>query len=127
MSEPLDLTSGQQAYLDAFISRFAQRTQQSKAYKDKYRVPFADMRGMLVFNPLTKEISYPIVARDADQAYIWDLDGNEYLDLTMDFGANLLGHKPPFLLEALHAQIDAGMPIGPSQSWPEKSRSWSAN
>lgn len=113
MSEPLDLTSGQQAYLDAFISRFAQRTQQSKAYKDKYRVPFADMRGMLVFNPLTKEISYPIVARDADQAYIWDLDGNEYLDLTMDFGANLLGHKPPFLLEALHAQIDAGMPIGP--------------
>ena len=44
---------------------------------------------------------------------MWDLDGNEYIDMIMGFGANLFGHSPPFIVEAIREQLDKGMEIGP--------------
>lgn len=41
------------------------------------------------------------------------LDDNEYVDLAMGFGANLFGHSPGFLTNALLEQIQRGMPLGP--------------
>ena len=46
-------------------------------------------------------------------ARIWDLDGNEYVDVTMGFGTNLLGHSPQFVTEAVEAQLELGMEVGP--------------
>ncbi len=37
---------------------------------------------------------YPIVVERSAGARLWDIDGNEYVDLTMGFGTNLLGHSP---------------------------------
>jgi glutamate-1-semialdehyde aminotransferase len=39
----------------------------------------------------------------------WDVDGNEYIDVTMGFGTNLLGHTPPFIVEALNEQLKKGI------------------
>ncbi len=44
---------------------------------------------------------------------MWDVDGNEYVDLAMGFGALLFGHRPDFLIEALMEQIERGIHIGP--------------
>jgi len=44
---------------------------------------------------------------------MWDVDGNEYIDITMGFGINLFGHNPPFIKEALLEQLDRGVQIGP--------------
>jgi len=117
MQEEVKLTPKQQKHLDDLIARFTQRTQKSKQYKQKYRVPLADMRGMLAFNLLTKEISYPIVAKASQGAKIWDLDDNEYTDLTMGFGSNLLGHQPDFIKVALEEQLQVGMHLGPQSEF----------
>ena len=41
----------------------------------------ADLRNSLNFRLSTKEMCYPIVAARSQGSRIWDLDGNEYVDL----------------------------------------------
>ena len=56
---------------------------------------------------------YPIVVRDAQGSRFRDLDGNDYIDLTMGFGTNLFGHSPEFLTRALSNQLGHGVEVGP--------------
>ena len=44
---------------------------------------------------------------------LWDIDGNEYVDVLNGFGMNLFGWQPDFLRETLHERIDLGYEIGP--------------
>lgn len=52
---------------------------------------------------------YPLFVRRARGTRLWDLDGNEYLDFCMGFGALMAGHAHPLLVEALQAQLEEGM------------------
>ncbi len=56
---------------------------------------------------------YPLYTDRSEGSKVWDIDGNEYVDFVMGFGANLFGHRPPFVVEAVKAQLDAGFEIGP--------------
>lgn len=103
----------QQKYLSSFIEHFNQRTQTSKKLAQDYRLFLADNKTFVDFHPSLKEIFYPIVAKSSSGAKIWDVDGNEYIDLTMGFGVNLFGHNPPFIKEALATQLEKGIQIGP--------------
>ena len=51
---------------------------------------------------------YPIYLKEARGAYIYDVDGNEYIDLLIGGGPNILGHCPPAVTEAVHRQVDLG-------------------
>ncbi len=51
---------------------------------------------------------HPVMAAKAEGAYIWDLDGNRYIDFNMGFGALFSGHSHPILAKALHEQIERG-------------------
>ena len=44
---------------------------------------------------------------------MWDVDGNEYLDIAMGFGIHLFGHSPSFIVQALEEQMKLGMQLGP--------------
>ncbi|HFC12180.1 MAG TPA: aminotransferase class III-fold pyridoxal phosphate-dependent enzyme, partial [Anaerolineae bacterium] len=44
---------------------------------------------------------------------LWDIDGNEYVDITMGFGVSFLGHSPDFVTKAIKERIDRGLEIGP--------------
>ena len=103
----------QQQSLINFIERFNQRTKTSKQLAQQYRSVLADNKTFVEFNPVLKELFYPIVAKQSSGAKIWDVDGNEYIDLTMGFGVNLLGHNPSFIKEALITQLNQGIQIGP--------------
>jgi glutamate-1-semialdehyde-2,1-aminomutase len=107
------LNPQQQQYLDTFIARYTKRTPGSKKEKQTYHPVLADRRAAARFRPFTKEIIYPIVGQRSQGSRIWDIDGNEYIDLSMGFGVHLLGHSPPFIIEALEAQIKEGIQIGP--------------
>ena len=98
---PAGFTPRQQAHLDALIARYTARTPQSKAFTQKHRARFADPRAVSGFRPFWKEMVYPIVAERSEGARIWDLDGNEYIDVTMGFGTNLFGHSPKFVMDAV--------------------------
>ncbi len=56
---------------------------------------------------------YPIVVDRSRGARLWDINGNEYIDLLNGFGSNFLGYQPPFIAEALQQQITSGYEIGP--------------
>ncbi|OUL18203.1 type I polyketide synthase [Nostoc sp. 106C] len=107
------LTTAQRAYLDKFIHRYTQRTQKSKEYTQSHRRYLADPRSVSGFNPTMKEMVYPIVVSRSSGSKLWDIDGNEYVDLSNGFGLNLFGWSPDFITEAIEAQLKLGMEIGP--------------
>jgi amino acid adenylation domain-containing protein len=108
------LTAAQQRWLDDFIARYVARTSASKKHTQENRAHFADPRAIAGFKQLWKEIVYPIVADRSAGSRLWDIDGNEWLDVTLSYGAAMLGHQPPFVVEALRAQLDRGFEIGPT-------------
>ncbi len=113
-SIPAGFTPAQQAHLDALVARYTARTPKSKAFTQQHRARFADPRAIAGFRPFWKEMVYPIVAQRSKGARIWDIDGNEYVDVTMGFGTNLFGHSPDFVTEAVRKQLDEGVEVGPS-------------
>ena len=66
---------------------------------------------------------YPIIVDRSSGSKLWDVDGNEYIDMTMGFGSALLGHSPAFVTRALEEQIKKGIEIGPSRPWLGKPHS----
>ncbi len=56
---------------------------------------------------------YPIVTVRSSGSRLWDIDGNEYVDLTNGFGTILFGHNPAFIREAFAGQLEQGIEIGP--------------
>ncbi|MHC5745337.1 MAG: aminotransferase class III-fold pyridoxal phosphate-dependent enzyme [Nostoc sp.] len=107
------LTAQQRTYLDKIIQRYTKRTQKSKEYTQSHRPYLADPRTVSGFNPTMKEMVYPIVVSRSSGSKLWDVDGNEYVDLSNGFGLNLFGWSPPFITEAIEAQLKLGMEIGP--------------
>jgi glutamate-1-semialdehyde aminotransferase len=88
----------------------------SKAWTSRHRPHLADNRAAAGFRPSLKELVYPILGDRAEGAWVWDIDGNRYLDLTMGFGVNLFGHAPVHVTAALRAQCDSGYALGPQHA-----------
>ena len=108
-----DVTARQRARLDAFMKRYIERTAKSKAYTVAHRQHLADPRVVNGFRPTIKEIIYQIVIEKSQGAHLWDIDGNEYVDVLNGFGMNMFGWQPPFVQEAVRRQLESGYDIGP--------------
>lgn len=54
----------------------------------------------------------PIFMEKAKGAYLFDVDGNTYIDYINSWGPAILGHSPDFLIEALQEQIHKGFGYG---------------
>src|SRR5581483_9874299 len=55
----------------------------------------------------------PVVADRGEGPYVFDIDGNRYLDLNMAYGPLLFGHRPDFLVRRLVAQLtERGSQLG---------------
>lgn len=106
------LNARQQAYLAAFTERFVKRTQSSKRLTQENRAVLADPIASTGYRQVYKELTYPLFAVRSQGSRIWDVDGNEYIDIAMGFGVHLFGHSPDFVLEAVKRQLDEGIPIG---------------
>jgi amino acid adenylation domain-containing protein len=107
------LTVAQQASLERIIHRYVARTPLSKRQTQMHRQYLSDPRTVSGFTPQFKEMVYPIVVERSAGAKLWDIDGNEYVDITNGFGANLFGWSSPLITDAIKAQLDQGMEIGP--------------
>jgi amino acid adenylation domain-containing protein len=109
------LTEQQQRMIDSLIASYTKRTIGSKRLAEKNRPFLADPRSVAGFKQLWKEIVYPIYTVRSGGSKVWDVDGNEYVDFVMGFGASLFGHRPPFVVEAIQRQLELGFEIGPIQ------------
>ncbi|MEX6633170.1 aminotransferase class III-fold pyridoxal phosphate-dependent enzyme [Hyphococcus lacteus] len=107
------LTLSQQAHIDRLVARYNKRTEGSKAQTQADRAHHADPRTAAGFNPLWKEMVYPIVVKKSLGAHLWDVDDNQYIDILNGFGPNFFGHRAPFITDALKAQLDSGYEVGP--------------
>jgi len=107
------MTAAQASNLDDFVRRYNARTKSSKAFAQKHRKHFADPRTASGFRPAFKEMVYQVVMERTKGSRMWDIDGNEYIDLLNGFGSNMLGHLPDYVQAALHEQTDRGLEIGP--------------
>jgi glutamate-1-semialdehyde 2,1-aminomutase len=55
---------------------------------------------------------YPIYMRDGWGARVRDVDGREYIDLWSAHYSAILGHRPPFLTQAMARVVDKGTHFG---------------
>jgi glutamate-1-semialdehyde aminotransferase len=118
-SDPL--TPPQLRYIAQFAEAYMARTPGSAAAQ-RTAYPFlADPRSsggpkappaIREFWSATKRMRYPIVGKRGAGSRGWDIDGNEYIDFGLGFGAYLFGYNPDFIVEAMRRRIDAGLPMG---------------
>ncbi|SMP68490.1 amino acid adenylation domain-containing protein [Neorhodopirellula lusitana] len=107
------LTDRQQEHLDALIARFTKRTANSRRHAQEHRSHFADPRGVAGYRRIWKSMVYQIAVEKSKGSKLWDIDGNEYIDIAMGFGLNLFGQSPDFINDAIAAQLKNGVEVGP--------------
>lgn len=123
--KPLDkssstLTDKQQLALNSLIERYVARMPGSKRVTQEGRQRLADPRAVAGFKAAWKEMVFPVVTERSEGAKLWDVDGNEFVDITLGFGTNFLGHRPKFVVEALEKQLALGIEIGPQSAMAAK-------
>ena len=93
---------------EAILQELRDRTPKSGEYweQSKDLVPGGLMSGARKMEP------YPVYVERGKGAYIWDIDGNRYIDCAMSYGVHVLGHGPAPVLKALQAQAEQGLSYG---------------
>jgi len=90
---------------EAIVEELTNRTPESGKYweKSKGQIPGGLISGARSIKP------YPVYIDRGKGAYLWDIDGNRYIDCVCSFGVQLLGHGHEDILKALHDQAEKGM------------------
>ncbi|MEM9767389.1 MAG: aminotransferase class III-fold pyridoxal phosphate-dependent enzyme [Cyanobacteria bacterium P01_D01_bin.71] len=110
----MTLTQPPPTHLQTLIDTYTRRTRTSKQIAAANRSVLADKTAIgYAFSPEIKEMCYPIVVERSQGSRLWDVDGNEYIDILMGLGTNLFGHNPTFVKAAIAEQLDRGIQIGP--------------
>ncbi|RWR06114.1 aspartate aminotransferase family protein [Siminovitchia fortis] len=83
------------------IKRYTKKTPKSlEFYKEACKVmPGGTTANIKFFAP------YPIVMDKGKGSRLYDLDGNEYIDYLLSYGALILGHGHPRVLQAVQEQL----------------------
>lgn len=83
------------------IKRYTEKTSKSlEFYKEACKVmPGGTTANIKFFAP------YPIVMDKGKGSRLYDLDGNEYIDYLLSYGALILGHGHPRVLQAVQEQL----------------------
>ncbi len=107
----------QQEYIDSLVESYLKKTPSSKQIAQKYRPVFADKSSLgFNFSSELKEICYPVVCDRSLGSRLWDVDGNEYIDILKGLGINIFGHNPDFVREEIAKQLSKGIQISPQNS-----------
>jgi amino acid adenylation domain-containing protein len=108
-----ELTDKQKQWLDRFIELYNKKTAGSKQWCQKHRQHLADPRVVTGFKPILKEIIYQIVVNRSKGVKLWDIDGNEYVDVLNGFGSNFFGWGSDLLMPVWKKQLEEGIELGP--------------
>jgi len=108
-----ELSPEKRKFIADLAESYAARNARSKAFTAAHRSRLADPRTAAGFRPEWKELVFPIVSDRSKGSRIWDIDGNEYIDLVNGMGQTAFGHAPDFVVDAIRAQTEMGFAIGP--------------
>ena len=92
------------SYLDQEKQRYAERTPRSRQLAEAARevLPLGVSSHVRVFDP------HPLFIESAKGSRLKDVDGNEYIDFAMCFGAGLTGYAHPAVTRAVREQAGRG-------------------
>ena len=98
--------------LEREIEQYQARTPGSKALWEKARkvMPMGTASNSRMYEP------YPIFIDHAEGSKVWDVDGNEYIDHNLSFGAVVVGHRNPAVMSAVAKQLTVGTMYGISHA-----------
>ncbi|UOQ92895.1 aspartate aminotransferase family protein [Halobacillus shinanisalinarum] len=84
------------------LSEFLRKTPQSKEFSTEAKqvMPGGVTANIKAFDP------YPIIMDQGAGAYLYDIDGNKYIDYLLSYGALMLGHGPPAVVNAIQSQVE---------------------
>jgi glutamate-1-semialdehyde 2,1-aminomutase len=93
------------------IEDFLQRTAGSRKVFERAQgsIPSGSTRAPYYYAP------YPLYMKKGEGAYVWDIDGNRYLDFANNMGPLVLGHRHPVVQKAVEEQVDAFWCGGPTE------------
>ncbi len=96
------------AALQKELANYEKRTPKSRAAHERAsgRVPLGVGSNYRFYPP------YPLFVRDGKGSRIHDLDGNEYLDHNLCYGALFAGHCHPAVMKAVQARLGTGTLFG---------------
>ncbi len=87
-----------------FIDRYTQRTPESlRLYEEARKHMPGGVPGNAGFRP-----PYPLYVERARGPFLWDVDGNQYVDALIGGGPHILGHSPPAVMNAVAKQLSWG-------------------
>jgi glutamate-1-semialdehyde 2,1-aminomutase len=90
------------------IALYEKRTPRSKQAHTRAldRIPLGVASNYRTYEP------YPLFVREGKAGHLWDVDGNEYIDFNMSFGALLAGHSHPAVVRAVESRLRGGTAYG---------------
>jgi glutamate-1-semialdehyde 2,1-aminomutase len=94
--------------LNKEIAAYEKRTPKSAAAhkRAEQRIPLGVASNYRHYEP------YPIFVKDGKGSRIHDIDGNEYIDHNLCFGALMAGHCHPAVVKAVTAKLNEGTTFG---------------
>jgi glutamate-1-semialdehyde 2,1-aminomutase len=98
------LVAKAKAITEREMAVYSERTHQSQIATERARkvMPAGVPSSFQAYDP------WPVVVKHASGSKMIDVDGNEYLDFDMGFGALFAGHMNPAVARAVRAQLDHG-------------------
>jgi glutamate-1-semialdehyde 2,1-aminomutase len=90
------------------LDTYQKRTPKSAAAHAKAvsRIPLGVASNYRAYDP------YPIFVKDGKGGHIHDVDGNEYIDFNLCFGALMAGHCHPAVVKAVQEKLNTGTMFG---------------
>jgi glutamate-1-semialdehyde 2,1-aminomutase len=93
-----------QKELDTFVRRTPKSAEALK--KNLKRIPLGVASNYRAYDP------YPIFVKEAQGSHFRDLDGNDYIDHNLCFGALMAGHCHPAVMKAVEKRLTTGTMFG---------------
>jgi glutamate-1-semialdehyde 2,1-aminomutase len=90
------------------LAAYEKRTPRSKAAHSRAmtRIPLGVASNYRAYDP------YPIFVRDGHGGHLHDIDGNDYIDFNLCFGALMAGHCHPAVVKAVQHKLTTGTMFG---------------
>lgn len=96
------------ANLSKKLDELAPKSKENALKHQKYLV---DQRKITNLKKPLKALQFHLTYDKAEAQYLYDIDGNKYIDITGDNGVNIFGHQPDYVKKSIEARVNKGFPL----------------
>ncbi|WP_459212985.1 aminotransferase class III-fold pyridoxal phosphate-dependent enzyme [Aquimarina rhabdastrellae] len=107
----LQLNEEHKNFIDQIAQKLEKLAPKSKENASECQTYFVDQRRTGGLKKALKCLQFQLTYSKGDGAYLYDIDGNKYIDIAGDNGVNLFGHQPSFIKEAITKRLEKGYPL----------------